>query len=131
MLLPLMVRGYAQIASTAYVHPASKMVAVRGITASEVAGVQSRTTSGIASDSEPHKISECGFSDIQTQRSNHLKAWLGVCEPDDLCVPPHHEERSQTPSQARAKDNAQQPSKRRSNSYKNSLIASDSSTPLG
>ena len=38
MLLSLMVRGYAQIASTAYAHPATKMVAVQGLIASKTVG---------------------------------------------------------------------------------------------
>ena len=69
MLLPLMVRGYAQIASTAYAHPASKMVALHGLSASEVvldqgltasdtAGVQGFTASEMAGSSEPHKIKD-------------------------------------------------------------------------
>ena len=58
MLLPLMVRGYAQIASTAFAHPATKMVAARGFTASEIAG-----------DLEPHILRHCdSFGASQAKR---------------------------------------------------------------
>ena len=61
--MPLMVRGYAQIASTAYAHPASKMVAARGITASEIAG-----------DLESHNLRHCeSFRASQAKRSRVFK----------------------------------------------------------
>ena len=60
-LLPLMVRGYAQIAARAYAHPATKMVAVQGITASEIAGDSECHNLEFTSDSEPHNLMDCGY----------------------------------------------------------------------
>ena len=73
MLLPLMVRGYAQIASTAYAHPASKIVAIRvsqpqrwcaikALLPQTWQVIQSFTAIWMAVSSEPHRQSDRGFS---------------------------------------------------------------------